>query len=81
MQEIHNDGTESGVQPLTPGREVEEIRAALEKQATRLVRVFAGQRPVFEASRITQRSPQAVRARKAKRKMVKRSRKRNRGIR
>lgn len=79
MQEIRNDGTESDVQPLTPGREVEEIRAALEKQAIRLVRVFAGQRPAFEARKIARRSPQAVRARKAKRKMAKKSRRRNRG--
>jgi len=72
MQEVHNDGT---------GREVEKIRAALEKQATRLIRVFAGQCAVFETRRVARRSPQAVRARKAKRKMEKKSRRRNRGTR
>lgn len=77
MQEVYNDGMESDVQPLTSGREVEEIRAALEEQVTRMVRVFAGQKPAFEARRIAYRSPQAVRARKGKRKMVKKSRRRN----
>jgi len=78
MQKVYNDGTESDVQPLTPGREAEEIRAALEEQVVRLVRVFAGGRLAFEARRGVKRSPQETRARKDKRKAAKKARRRNR---
>jgi hypothetical protein len=79
MQEVHYDGTESEIMPLTEGQELEEIVETLRKATVKAVRIFQGHNLAFVANRATKRKPLTRSEKKRRRKEVKASRRRNRG--